>query len=184
MRLKPLRKDELTGERADLYEALVGKSLGRSESFAINERGEVRGPIAVLLQHPATGRPLQELAAVLRFSGLLPDAAREAVILAVAAFWEEEFEWNSHERIARNLGMSGEQLAAIRSGEPVAFDDPATQTALEMARSVLWKRDLSDDEYGSARAVFDDDQLVEITTVIGYYALLALQLKVFRIPAT
>jgi len=182
VRLEPLRKDDLTGEQAELYAALVGKSLGRSETFALNERGEVRGPIAVLLHHPASGRPLQELAAVLRFSGLLPDAAREAVILVVAAYWRDEHEWASHEPIARGAGMSDDELAALRSGAAVGFADPVTQAAFDAAHAIVTRGDLSDDEYSRVQAVLGDEQLVEVTVVIGYYSLLSMQLRVFRVP--
>jgi alkylhydroperoxidase family enzyme len=184
MRLTPLRKDDLGGEQAELYSALVGKSLGRSESFALNERGEVRGPLAVLLHHPASGRPLQQLAAVLRFSGLLPDAAREAVILVVAAFWRDEHEWTAHEHIARAAGMTSDELVALRRGDAVSFADPATQAAYAMAHAIVTTGDLTDDEYAAAQAVFDDERLVEITVLIGYYSLLSMQLRVFRVPAT
>jgi alkylhydroperoxidase family enzyme len=183
MRLRPLRRDELKGGQAELYTALVSKSLGRSESFALNERGEVRGPLAVLLQHPSSGRPLQELAAVLRFSGRLPDEAREAVILVVAAHWHDEHEWSSHEHIARDAGMSDEQLALLRGGGDVSFADPVTAAAFAMATGIVRRGDLSDEEYTSASAVLDDDELVEVTVLIGYYSLLSMQLRVFRVPA-
>jgi 4-carboxymuconolactone decarboxylase len=181
MRLKALRADDLEGEQADLYRALAGKSVRPGEG-ALNEQGEVRGPIAVLLQQPATGRPLQELATVLRFQGLLPDAAREAVILVVAAHGRDAHEWSAHERVARDLGMSGDQLAALHDGAPASFDDPVTQAAYDAAHAIMTRGDLSDEEYTSVQAVLSDEQLVEVTVLIGYYSLLSMQLRVFRVP--
>jgi 4-carboxymuconolactone decarboxylase len=181
-RLQPLKKDDLAGEQADLYDALVGKALGRSESFALNDRGEVRGPIAVLLHHPASGRPLRELATVLRFQGLLPAQAREAVILVVAAHWRDAHEWSSHESLAREAGMTDEQLEAVHTGGDVSFDDPVTKAALDAARAIVTRGDLTDDEYTRAHGVLGDARLVEVTVLIGYYGLLAMQLRVFRIP--
>jgi hypothetical protein len=183
MRLRPLRKDDLTGEQAELYADLVGKSLGRSESFALNERGEVRGPLAVLLQHPSSGRPLQQLAATLRFSGLLPDAAREAVILLVAAHWRDEHEWSSHEHIARSAGMTDAELEAIRGGTDPGFADPVTRAAWAMAQAILERGDLTDAEFAAVHAQLDDELLVEVTVLIGYYWLLSMQLRVFQVPA-
>lgn len=182
MRLEPLGKGDFTGEQAALYAALVDRSLGRSESSVLNERGEVRGPFAVLLHHPATGRPLQELAAVLRFSGLLSDGAREAVILVVAAHWRDDHEWSSHEPIARKAGMSDDQLAALRTGADVTFGDPVTQAAFDAAHAIVTRGDLADDEYTRVQAVLGDEQLIELTVLIGYYSLLSMQLRVFRVP--
>lgn len=183
MRITPLRKDELVGEQADLYEALVGKSLGRAESFALNERGETRGPFAVLLHHPASGRPLQQLAATLRFAGLLPDLAREAAILVVAAHWNDEHEWSSHALIASKLGMTDTQLDTLRSGAEVTFEDPIAQATFDAAYAIVKRSDLTDEEYARVAEYLSEEQLVELTVVIGYYWLLSLQLRVFRVPA-
>jgi alkylhydroperoxidase family enzyme/3-phenylpropionate/cinnamic acid dioxygenase small subunit len=182
-RLAPLRKVDLVGEQAELYQALVGKSVGRDESFVLDEQGAVKGPIAVLLRHPSSGRPLQELAATLRFAGLLPNAAREAVILTVAAHWRDAHEWGAHEIIARKEGMSDEQLALLKAGAQVSFDDPVTQAAVDAAHGIVKHGDLSDEEYARVQEVLGDEQLVELTVIIGYYSLLSMQLRVFRVPS-
>jgi 4-carboxymuconolactone decarboxylase len=183
LRLKPLHRNDLVGEQIALYDALLNKSMGKNESSAINDTNEeLRGPLAVLLRHPASGRPLQELGAVLRFSGQLPDAAREAIILVVAAHWNDEHEWNSHERIARQLGMNDDQLVTLHASEEVVFDDPVTQAAFDAAHGIVTHGDLTDEEYARVQEVLGDERLVEVTVVIGYYSLLAMQLRVFRVP--
>ena len=182
-RLPPLRKADLVGEQAELYDALVAKSVGRDESFVLDEQGAVKGPFATLLRHPATGRPLQQMAAALRFAGQLPDQAREAVILVVAAHWREGHEWWSHEHIARAAGITDEQLAALHEEAPATFADPLTQAAHDAAHAIVHRNDLTDEEYGRVQAVLGDEQLVEVTLLVGYYGLLSMQLHVFRVPA-
>jgi 4-carboxymuconolactone decarboxylase len=182
MRLAPLRKEDLDGEQLALFDALVGGSVGRDESFVFDAEGHVRGPFNPLLNHPRTGPALQQLAAVLRFGGVLPDAAREAVILVVAAHWQDGHEWWAHDPVARRAGLTDEQLAALHDGGPVTFDDPVTQCACDAARAIVARGDLTDEEHTAARAVLDDEALVEVTVLIGYYALLSMQLRVFRVP--
>jgi len=182
MRLKPLRESDLSGDQAELFEALVSKSVRRSEKGVFDEQGAVRGPLAVLLHHPPTGRPLQQLAATLRFEGTLSDAAREAVILVVAAYWRDGHEWSSHEPLAREAGMSDAELRALKEGREVRFEDPRTRAACDAARAIVEREDLSDEEYRRAHAALGDQGLVEVTALIGYYALLSMQLRVFRVP--
>jgi 4-carboxymuconolactone decarboxylase len=43
--------------------------------------------------------------------------------------------------------------------------------------------DLDDAEYAEAAAELGPDGLFELLTLVGYYATLALQLRVFRVPA-
>ena len=50
------------------------------------------------------------------------------------------------------------------------------------ARATTTRGDLDDDEYARARAVLGDKALIETLTLVGYYALLALQMRVHRVP--
>ncbi len=43
--------------------------------------------------------------------------------------------------------------------------------------------DLDDQEYDTAVAVLGEQALVELSALIGYYATLALQMRIFRVPA-
>ena len=183
MRLAPLKESDLIGEQAELYEALVSKSVRKSEKGVLDEHGAVRGPLGVLLRHPPTGRPLQQLASVLRFEGKLSEAAREVVILVVGAYWKDGHEWSSHAPIASRAGITDAQLEALRCGEPVRFDDPQTQAACEAARAMVLREDLDDEEYARVHAVLGDEGLVEVTVLLGYYSMLSLQLRVFRVPS-
>jgi len=181
MRLAPLKKADLDVEQSALYQALVTKSVGRAESFVLDDTGAVRGPFAVLLRHPATGRPLQELATVLRFEGTLSDQAREVVILTVAAFWGAEHEWSRHVEIARTAGVPEAAFLAIRDGRSFGFDVPETHVSYEAAREIVHSHDLSDEVFVRAHEVLGEKRLAEVTVLAGYYSLLSMQLRVFRV---
>ena len=43
--------------------------------------------------------------------------------------------------------------------------------------------DLDDEQYDTAVAVLGERALVELSTLVGYYATLALQMRIFRVPA-
>jgi 4-carboxymuconolactone decarboxylase len=169
-----LRPEELVGAQADVLAARPGGGL--------NERGEVPGPYAVMLHHPSTGLTLTELSNQVRFQGLLPDAAREAAILVVAAYWRDPYEWSFHDPMGRDAGMSDEQIKALHDGLDVTFEDPVTQAARDVAFAIMTREDVSDEEYARAREALDEAQLVEVTLLVGFYSMLAMQMRVFRIP--
>jgi 4-carboxymuconolactone decarboxylase len=185
MRLDQLTKSELSAEQEALYEALIGGLLGGTRSAAVitDEQGYVQGPFTVMLYHPTVGHPVQELGAVLRFRGALSDRARELVILVVAAHWQSDFEWWAHERIGRNVGLTDAEIDALRTGASFTVADPVDQAALDTARALVQRADLDDAEYAAAQRGLGDEQLVEVTALVGYYAMLALQMRVFRIEA-
>jgi len=185
MRLDQLTKAELSAEQNELYDALIGGLLGGTRSAAVitDDQGHVQGPFTVMLHHPTVGHPVQDLGAVLRFRGSLSDRARELVILVVAAHWQSDFEWWAHERIGRNVGLTDAEIDALRTGAPLTVDDVIDQAAFDAARALVLRADLDDAEYARVQEILGNEQLVEVTALVGYYAMLALQMRVFRITA-
>jgi 4-carboxymuconolactone decarboxylase len=176
-----LAPDVWTDEQRDYVDAILG---GRPQEakFLVNEDGTLRGPFNALLRRPQVGHALRELGGTVRTDGVLPDAAREAVIMAVAAHWTSEFEWWGHSRLGMAAGITKPQVDAIRTGAPVQLDDPAADVALATARALLTDGDLDDDGYAAVIEGLGEEGLVELTALLGFYALLSMQMRVFRVP--
>ena len=183
MRLEQLTLDTLDPEQRELYEEIAAVRAGRvSASLVADDRGAIRGPFNAMLHYPALGHRLQELGGFLRFRGLLPDRARELVILTAAAAQQSEFEWWAHERIGRQVGLTDDEIAAVRTAAPLTLDDPIEQAAVDVARATTTSNDLDDDQYARARAVLGEQPLIEVLTLVGFYTMLALQMRVHRVP--
>jgi 4-carboxymuconolactone decarboxylase len=183
MRLVQLTIDDLTPEQRELYDAIAGSRSGTAlPTRVVDEQGRLQGPFNAMLHYPALGHPVQELGAFLRFRGLLPDRARELVILTTAAAWQSEFEWWAHVRIGHHVGISDDEIDGVRAVAPIALDDPVERAALDVARAVTQRGDLDDDEYARARDALGEQMLLEVLTLVGYYAALALQMRVVRVP--
>jgi 4-carboxymuconolactone decarboxylase len=135
-----------------------------------------------MLLSPSLGGALQALGARVRYSSRLGDRARELAILTVGYAWNSGFEVYSHERIARAAGLTAAELAAVRSGRFTALDDPAERAVATLAHALVTRSDLTDEEYQAGCLALGEDGLFELTTLVGYYATLALQLRVFRVP--
>lgn len=183
MRLEQLNESALTEEQRELYEAIAGNRPGASVRAAhlADTDGSVMGPFNHMLHAPTLGEPLQQLGGVLRFGGVLPDRARELVILTIARAWRSEFEWFAHVRVARAVGVSDEEITAVHNGEVLALEDPIADAAVATACALLERDDLTDDEFAYAHNNLGTTMLVELTTLVAYYALLAMQMRVFRV---
>ena len=136
-----------------------------------------------MLLQPGLGGALQALGTAVRFQGRLPGRARELAILVVAAHWASAFEQHAHEAAGRLAGLTEAELAAVRAGEEPGLADPAERAAVRVARALVRAGDLDDEEYAGAVAQLGEDGVFELTTLVGYYATLALQLRVFRVGA-
>ena len=100
-----------------------------------------------MLHSPAVGGALQAVGTAVRYRSVLSDRVREAAILAVAAHWDSDFERYAHEPLARHVGLTEAEVAALLAGAEVPFEDPAERAALRVVRALLAASDLTDEEY-------------------------------------
>jgi 4-carboxymuconolactone decarboxylase len=202
-KLEPAALDE---DQRALYDAIAGgrRAQGPQLFRLADSEGRLEGPFNAFLLQPRLGSALQALGSAVRYDTGLDDRCREIAILIVAAHWESEFEWYAHEAVGRSVGLGDAELAAVRDGrytELTAARDgryteqaapregrPAELAAREavVARTtaaLVARDDLSDAEYREAVDHLGTPGLFELLTLVGYYATLALQLRVFRVPA-
>jgi 4-carboxymuconolactone decarboxylase len=173
--------DELTGEQRRLYDAITGgsRSTGPQHFRLADAAGRLEGPFNAMLLNPPIGDALQRLGTAIRYEGRLTDRAREIAILAVAAHWNCEFERHAHEPVARHAGLTDADLAALRQDDRLDLDDPEEATVLAVTRRLLAAADLDATSFHAAADVLGADRLFELTSLVGYYSTLALQLRVF-----
>ena len=178
-RLAALVPDGLSAAQRALYDAILGGPRGPGFT---GEDGHLVGPFNAMLHNPAVGSPLARLGEALRYEGLLPARGRELAILTVAAAYRSEFEWYAHAPIAEGLGIEAAVIAEIRSGRRPRLEDAAEQAVVDVVLALLDRADLDDATYTHAAALVGEAGLVELTTLVGYYGILATQLRLFRVP--
>lgn len=169
-----------TDERA-LYDAIAGGPRAQGpQHFALTaEDGSLRGPFDAFLLSPPVGTALQELGAAIRYRTHVTDRQRELAILLVAAKWESAFERDSHEAIARAIGFSDAEISGTRALDVSSFS--GDEAAVGRAVIAFLDGDLDDAQWSAASVALGTDVLFELTTLVGYYSTLALQLRVFRV---
>ncbi|MCA2221123.1 carboxymuconolactone decarboxylase family protein [Nonomuraea aurantiaca] len=164
----------LDADALALYEKIIAGPRGNA---MLDDAGGLIGPFNAMLLSPPVGDALQELGAAIRYRSVLSARAREIAILVVAGHCDSAFEQRIHEEIGRELGLTDDELAALRTGAPLDLPDPEEAAVLGVTRALVARADLDDAEYArlGERVVF------ELTTLVGYYTTLALQLRVFRV---
>lgn len=179
----PHRPDLLTLEQRSLYDEITAGPRGAESAFAlVDEAGALTGPFDAMLLEPGIGRSLQALGTALRFHGSLTDRAREMAILQVGHHHDSGFEVYAHEAVARRIGLDESDLSALEAGRvPPGADAYETAVVTAVAR-LLERGDLNDADYQRAVELLGEPGVFEIVALVGYYALLATQLRVFRVP--
>ena len=183
-RIGKLEPSALDAEQRSLYDAIAGgrRAQGPQLFRLADAEGRLEGPFNAFLLQPRLGSALEALGASVRYDTGLDDRCREIAILVVAAYWRSDFEWYAHEAVGRAAGLGDAELAALREGrlaELAGSDSVVARTAA----ALVARGDLDDAEYAEAVGHLGPSGLFELLTLVGYYATLALQLRVFRVPA-
>ena len=174
----------MTSEQVVLYREILGGPRGQGPRAVLlaSGAGGLAGPFNAMLYAPSVGHALQELGTAIRFRTELAPRVREMAILVVAQVWDSAYERGSHEPIGREAGLTDAEIEALRAGHDPGFADKEEQAAYSVVRALTGPRaDLDDQEYDTAAAVLGERALVELSTLVGYYATLALQMRIFRV---
>lgn len=180
-RLPGFLPGDMSEEQAEVYRSISGGPRAAGpQLFALTDgEGRLRGPFNAMLLSPPVGAALQTVGAAVRYRSSLSDRVREMAVLLVAAHWGSAFEREAHEAVGRACGLAEEELASLSSGVLPDVTDPDETTALRTTASLLRSGSLDDDEYRTAVSAIGERGLFELTTLVGYYSTLALQLRIF-----
>jgi 4-carboxymuconolactone decarboxylase len=183
-RITKLAFSSLDDAQRSLYDAIAGgrRAQGPQVFQLTDGEGRLEGPFNAFLLQPRLGTALQALGSAVRYDTGLDDRCREIAILVVAAHWRSDFEKYAHEAVGRSVGLGDAELAAVRDGRPAALAGREAVVARTVA-ALAARGDLDDAEFREAVGHVGMAGLFELLTLVGYYATLALQLRVFRVPA-
>ncbi len=174
--------NQLDSGQAALYASITGGPRAQGpQHFALTaDDGSLLGPFNAFLLSPQLGGALQELGAAVRYATALTPRMRELAILIVASHWRSAFERHAHEAVGRAAGLSDAELAAIRDGRALDLHDGLERATVELCHALV-AGDVGDELWASVLEVLDERTVFELSTLVGYYATLALQLRVFRV---
>jgi len=156
----------MTAEQRRVYDAMIG---GQRKSAPV-------GPLAVAMHRPALAEAMSALGLVLRFNSTFEPRIREFTILLTGRYWDCQFEWASHEGEARKAGLSEASIETLRAGGSV-FAAADEQAIHDYGTELLTKHFASDAAYRRIVGLFGVAGAVELTGLIGYYAMIALMLN-------
>lgn len=169
-RLPQIERDDLPADQQYIYDEIAGS------------RGAVRGPFAVLLHSPDVAGRIAHTGAYIRFETTLPDDLRELAILTTARFWDCQYEWTAHQRIAEGeAGTRPEAIAAVRDRQAPAGLSADEAIVFNYVSELLNNHRVSDVTYKAAHDRWGNRTVVDLTATAGYYSMIAGTLNAFAV---
>ena len=169
-RYEPPTMDELTPEQKAIYSSI---SRGRPR---------VTGPFSVLLRNPPLADALNRAVETIREKGKLEKRLYELIVLIVARHASAAYAWCVHEKPAKDAGISGDAIEAIRAGREPAFSKPDEKVIYEAVASLLKTNKLSDATYQALVKTFGLELAIDIISCAGLYCMIGSVINAFEVP--
>ena len=104
------------------------------------------------------------------FKGHVDPRLRELTILRVMWRCNQSFEWANHYRMARNLGLSRDDIVAVRTTTPAGDLDGEVAVVVRAADEIVDRGQLAPDTYAAVGEIFTDPGVLSefLYLVAGY----------------
>lgn len=98
---------------------------------------------------------------------------RELVILRIAKLCNSKYEWYQHEIMARQVGVSEQQIVAIRLDQDRSVFNDQERAILRYTEEVTANVKASAEAFEELSQFLSHQELVELTLTIGFYNMVA-----------
>lgn len=160
-RLEPIERKGLSPENQTRWDRIMeGKSGGL-------------GPYAILMYAPAMAEHLSDVENYFRHHGMLDTQDKELIILTVARELGARFPWSRHEVRAHRAGMREETIEALRADGPLDALTERERFIVDLTRSLLHQRRLSDALFSKALDDLGPERLVETVGLVSHYNMIS-----------
>jgi 4-carboxymuconolactone decarboxylase len=164
------------------YEQLTPAQKTMADHLLSGERKGMNGPFNAMLRSPEIGDAAQKFGAQVRFHSSLPSRLNEFAILITARFWNAQYEWSAHRKLALAAGLSSAILDSLAAGRKPAGMRPDEEAVYNFGDQLLKTRQVSDAAFKAVVDKFGERGAVDLTAVMGYYCFVSMILNVDRYP--
>lgn len=160
-RVKLVEKDQAPPEVKDLFQRIEANGAKIINLYK-----------AVALSPPMISSFLKLGNSLLNKAELSPKL-RELAILRIAKLCGSEYEWTQHVRIAREVGVSRQQVDDIHRWEGSAGFNDEERAVLQYTDEVALNVRATDETFEALRQYLSERCIVELTMSIGYWGMIA-----------
>jgi 4-carboxymuconolactone decarboxylase len=152
--------------------------------FEAARKTPVFGPFEPLMHSPQMMSNARAMGDYLRYKSAIGNTLSELAILITAREWTQDYEWYVHYPIALKAGIKSDVADAIAEGRRPASMNADEEMVYDFAVELLKNKQVSDASFERVKARFGTKGAVDLTGIVGYYTLLAMQLNVaqYEVP--
>ena len=138
------------------------------------------GPGSFTINSPEMAKRRNHLTSYLRYETKFPRRILELAILTTARAMDCQYVWNAHAPAARKEGVADALVDALRDRRPLPDLAPDEEAVINYANEFFKTHKVTKPTFDKALEQFGAQYLVELTTLMGHYALTAFYLNAFE----
>ncbi|MEE8466380.1 MAG: hypothetical protein V3S68_07880 [Dehalococcoidia bacterium] len=148
---------------------------------AISRNAMEGGPGSVMINSPEMRKRANHLVFYFREESELPQKIQEMAMILTARDKDCQYIWFAHAARARQEGISDEFVDALRDKKPLPKLPDDEQIVVDYATELFGTNRVSPGTFKAALDHFGAQLLTELTTMMGYYSMLALNVNAFEV---
>ena len=168
-RLSPATRDSVPEQQRAMFDEIIQGS----GSVPAN------GPGSIMIHVPEANKRASALNQYLRQDSSLPKKIQELAMLVTAREMDCQYVWNAHAASAKSAGLDPALVDALREGTELPDLAPDEQAVINYGQEFYRTHHVSSGGFQAALEQLGKQGLVELTMLMGNYALLAFLVNAF-----
>lgn len=179
-RIEPLSANEFPDEFRIALNALKPPNPRHPQPNG-EDRPKAMHVLGTLAHHPALAQAYFTLNGHVLLATTLDERARELLIMRVAAVRRCGYEWAQHLFMARDAGLTDEEIGRIAFGPAAPFWSEIDAALLSAVDELIADGTVGDATWRVLDAHLDTQQILDVVVTVGTYDLLARLMNALRL---
>jgi 4-carboxymuconolactone decarboxylase len=143
--------------------------------------GRVLNVFKVMGHCPKIGRDFLRLGSAILSKGKLDPQLRELAILRVGDLAQAQYEWRQHVIVGRRVGLTDDKINGLHDWRNCPLFSVQERAVLQYTDEVADEIRVADETFEALLAFLTEEQIVELTTAIGYYGMVSRILEALQV---
>ena len=172
-RVAPISTDQLRPEWKATLDRIPGAGL-KGSGFPGYVLGE-------LMRSPELFGPFLEWWVTAKSAMALSNREQELVILRIGCLYASDYVWKHHVPVAKEFGVSDEEIEAVRLGQFDAFS-ALEKALLTLTEAMVEERTVSAEIWAAYGSQLNPQQVIDLIGLVSQYVLFSLTNNVLQVP--
>ncbi len=147
----------------------------------IKSGGKILNIFRTLTHHPSLARRWMVFANHILGKSTLSPRDREMLILRIGYLCQAGYEWGQHVLIARDVGMSDDEIRLCKSGPQTPGISDLDRLLLTAVDELHQDAHVSDETWAGLSQHYNTQQMMDVVFTVGQYNLVSMALNSFGV---